>query len=122
MAWKVVLTNSAMEDLRKIFRHLFAAHRDGFGRTPREARDLAAARVKSVERTAARLATAPHRGTQHVVGTRTYRHVTIDRAIYWFTLDEPSETVRVIGIFYGGQEHLDRMLGRLAGEGRGEDG
>ena len=42
--------------------------------------------------------------------------------MYWFTLDEVSETVRVLGIFHGGQQHLDRMLARLAAEGEGREG
>jgi plasmid stabilization system protein ParE len=41
------------------------------------------------------------------------RHVTIDQAIYWFLVDEDALIVRVLAIFFGGQDHIRRMLARL---------
>lgn len=119
MAWKIEVTEAATEDLRRIFRYLFETHRDGFGHSAREARDRAAERVRTIRANAARLATAPHRGTFHEIDGRIYRQLTMERSVYWFSLDEAGQTVRVIGIFHGGQDHLGRMLGRLTGEGGG---
>ena len=121
MAWRIEDAPAVPVDLDALYDHLVASHR-GFGEDLARATSMAQQRVEAIFAARLRLLAAPHRGTRHRIGRREYRHVTIDRAIYWFTLDEPSETVRVIGIFYGGQEHLDRMVGRLAGEGRGEDG
>ena len=36
-----------------------------------------------------------------------------DRAVLWFDLDEPSETVRILAIFFGRQDHVRHMLVRL---------
>ena len=35
------------------------------------------------------------------------------RAIYWFDVDEGRRTVRVLAVFFGGQDHIRRMLIRL---------
>lgn len=37
----------------------------------------------------------------------------VDRAICWFTVDEPAETVRILAVFFGGEDHVRRMLIRL---------
>ena len=55
--------------------------------------------------------------TPRAIGGLDLRHVTIDRAIYWFTLHEDAQVVRIEGIFHGGQDHLGRMLARLTAEG-----
>lgn len=78
---------------------------------------MSRARVFAIEAGFARLAKAPHRGTRHTIGDRTYRHITIDRAIYWFTLDEGAQVLRIEAIFFGGQDHLDRMFTRMREEG-----
>ncbi|MCB1342857.1 MAG: type II toxin-antitoxin system RelE/ParE family toxin [Pseudooceanicola sp.] len=121
MAWKTEDSPQARADLRAIFLHLFDVHRIDFGREPGIARDLAAARVKAIQRARYRIATAPYRGTRHIIADLDIRHVTIDRAIYWFTLNEAAQTVRIEAIFHGGQDHLARMLARLTAEG-GETG
>jgi hypothetical protein len=50
-----------------------------------------------------------HRGYE----TLYLRHLTIDQAIYWFSVDEQTLTVRILAIFFGGQDHTRRMLARL---------
>ena len=59
----------------------------------------------------------PHSGTRHVVQGQEFRHITLNRAIFWFTLDEARRTICIEGIFHGGQDHLGRMLSRLTSEG-----
>ena len=60
-----------------------------------------------------RIATAPHRGETHEELLPGLRHLTLDRAIYWYRVQEDTETVQVLAIFYGGQDHARQMLLRL---------
>jgi hypothetical protein len=39
--------------------------------------------------------------------------LTIDRAIYWFDVNEAEQRVRILAIFFGGQDHVRHMLTRL---------
>jgi plasmid stabilization system protein ParE len=41
------------------------------------------------------------------------RQVTKHRAVFYFTVDEAAERVRVLAVFFGGQDHLGLMLRRL---------
>ena len=41
------------------------------------------------------------------------RHLAIGRAIYWFDVDEANETIRVLAVFFGGQDHVRHMMARL---------
>ena len=73
------------------------------------------------------IATASHRGTRRDAILPGARSVTIERVIYWFALDEPRQTVRILAVFFGGQDHARHMLVRLLGEEgrvteRGESG
>jgi toxin ParE1/3/4 len=112
MAYHLELSASAERDLTLIFEHLFASYRT-FGETPGEALSHAAARVRTIRNSADRLLTAPHRGTRHDEMLSGLRHLTIDRAIFWFEIDETRQVVRVLAIFFGGQDHIRRMLLRL---------
>ena len=116
MAWKVEIRAEARADLDRIYDHLVQTHL-AFGRSLEESVGLAERRSGAIREGLRRFEATPYRGTQHRLGDREYRHVTIDRAIYWFTLDEANALVRVIGIFHGGQNHLDRMFARLAAQG-----
>ena len=119
MAWRIEDSPDVTTDLDRLYEHLIASH-IGFDEPLARAIELAEARVDAVFDSRLRLLVAPHRGTLHHYRGRQYRHVTIDRAIYWFTLDKAREIVRVIGIFQSGQDHLDRMLARLAEQGEAD--
>ena len=41
------------------------------------------------------------------------RSVTKDRAIFYFTIDEGKHVVRVLAVFFGGQDHQREMLKRM---------
>ena len=41
------------------------------------------------------------------------RHLTINRANFWFDVDEENESVRILAVFFGGQDHVRHMLTRL---------
>ena len=61
------------------------------------------------------LAKHPFRGTLHDDMLLGLRHITIGRAIYWFDILEDVRLVRILAIFYGGQDHQTKMLTRLLG-------
>ena len=115
MVWKVEFGPAASEDLRVIFRHLRASH-EGFGNPLLLAANMAADRVHAIRKNAERLADAPHIGTRVTLGGEAFRYVTMDSAIYWFTLNEQAETVEIRAVFYSGQDHLGHMRARLAVE------
>ena len=114
MAWRVELAAEADLDLDLIFDHLLESYQS-FGESLEEAFARAEARVREVRRAADRLGTAPHRGERHDALLPGLRHVTMDRAVYWFEVDEATERVRVLAVFWGGQDHARRMLARLLG-------
>ena len=112
MAWRVDLAAEAERDLDLIFDHLLESYL-GFGEGLEEAFARAEARVREVRRAAGRLGTAPHRGERHDALLPGLRHVTVDRAVYWFEIDEAAERVRVLAMFWGGEDHVRRVLARL---------
>lgn len=114
MAWRVEVSAEAERDLGLIFDHLFQSYR-GFGDTEDEAFERAARRIRDIQQAAADLARAPHPGTRRDDILPGLRNVTADRAIFWFDLDEPAETVRILAIFFGAQDHVRHMLARLLG-------
>lgn len=57
--------------------------------------------------------TAPHRGERHEDILPGLRHLTINRAIYWFEVNPRDETVRILAVFFGGQDHVRHMLAKL---------
>ena len=116
MVWTIEDSDFVETDLVAIFEHLFASHLH-FGPADRDAARMAVQRVDAIAKTRKTLADAPHRGIRHDVSGQVYRHITIDRAIYWFTLDEVAQVLRIEAIFFGGQDHLGRMFARLTAEG-----
>jgi plasmid stabilization system protein ParE len=106
----VEFAEGALRDLELIFEHLTDAYR-GFGEAHDEAAEHAARRIRGIVRSAGRIAAAPNRGATHDDLGPGVRHLTLDRAIYYFLLD--GETVRVLAVFFGGQDHQRRMRLRL---------
>jgi toxin ParE1/3/4 len=112
MRFRIEFSAEAERDFALIFDHLFASYR-AFGETVEEALDHSEDRTRAIRRQAERLADAPHRGERHDDLLPGLRHLTIDRAIYWFDVDEAGKRVRVLAIFFGGQDHVRHMLTRL---------
>lgn len=112
MAWTVEFARDAERDLGLIFDHLLESYRS-FGDSTEEAATRADARIRAIMGGATRLAETPHIGTlspDHGAGMRFVRR---DSAVIWFTLDEASETLRVLAFFFGAQDHRRHMLLRL---------
>ena len=112
MGWTLELSDQAERDLAEILDHLQEAYL-GFGETPAEAVARAALRVERIAAQLSSLLTAPRRGTRHEDLLPDLRHLTMDRAIYWFQVDEALQRIRILGIFFGGQEHHGKMVSRL---------
>jgi plasmid stabilization system protein ParE len=106
----VEFAEDALRDLDLILDHLVEAYA-ATGESPEEAFQHAARRIRGIVRAADRLALAPHRGPIHEDLAPGLRHTTLDRAVIYFQVD--SERVRVLAIFFGGQDHQRHMRLRL---------
>ena len=109
---RVEFAEDALRDLDLIFDHLADTYR-AFGEAPDEAFEHAARRIRAIIGAADRLALAPHRGTAHDDLAPGIRHVTLDRAVYYFRVEDGNNGVRVLAVFFGGQDHQRRMRLRI---------
>ena len=64
-----------------------------------------------------RLGEGPHQGTLRPHLGDGIRNVTKNRAIFYSDVDDPKKVVRVLAVFFGGQDHDARTLLRLLGAG-----
>lgn len=114
MAWTVERSAEADQDLALIFDFLLAAALD-FGEPLDRAYDQAARRIRAIEDAIFALGSAPQQGTLDPELLPGVRRVTKERAILYFDIDEGAQRVRVLAVFFGGQDHRRRMLIRLLG-------
>lgn len=114
MAWTVERAAAANVDVEPIFDFLFRAALD-FGKPTDRAFEQAARRVRAIGDAAFRLGAAPRLGTLMPQLLPGLRRVIRERAIIYFDTDETAESLRVLAIFFGGQDHQRRMLLRLLG-------
>ena len=112
MAFRLEISDQAERDFGLIFDHLFRSYLD-FGEDLESAFNHAGARVLEIRAGAERISTAPHRGERRDDILPGVRHLAIGRAIYWFEVDESRGTVRLLAVFFGGQDHLRHMMARL---------
>ena len=112
MAFRVEFAAEAERDFGLIFDHLLRSYLD-FGESVESALDHTKARIGEIRAAEERILTALHRGERHDDILPGLRHLAIGRAIDWFDVDEPRETVRVIAVFVGGQDHVCHMIARL---------
>lgn len=112
MTFRLEFSAEAERDFGLIFDHLMESY-IGFGESPEDALDRAAARVREIRASAERILAAPHRGESHDDILPGLRHLALGRAIYRFDVDESRRTVRVLAVFFGGQDHVRRMMLRL---------
>jgi len=112
MAFRLEFSVQAERDFELIFDHLLNSY-ISFGESVESAIEHAQARVLEIRATADRILAAPHRGERHDDILPGLRHLTIHRAIYWFDVNEENKTIRILAVFFGGQDHVRRMLTRL---------
>lgn len=116
LTYEVVRSAAADRDLELIFDFLAAVAQE-FGEDPATAFHRAEIRLGEIEDAMERLAMAPHQGTIDVELGEGVRHVTKGRAVLYFDFDEAAGRLRVLAVFYGGQDHRRHMLTRLFGGG-----
>ena len=112
MGFRLEFSAEADRDFGLIFDHLLRSY-VGFGESLQSAVDHAEMRIREIRVAGERILTAPHRGERHDDIRPGLRHLTIERAVYWFDVDEARGTVRVLAVFLGGQDHVRHMLARL---------
>ncbi len=112
MAFTVEFSAESERDVELIFDHLFESY-TGFGEATETALDHAARRIMEIRQAAEQLSTCPIRGMTRADVLPGIRHSAIDRAIYWFDVDEAGRKLRILAVFFGGQGHIRRMLLRL---------
>ena len=114
MAFRLEFSAQAERDFELIFDHLLRSYLD-FGESPESALDRAETRIVEIRAAAERILAAAHRGERDDDILPGVRHLAIGPAIFRFDVDEPRETARVLAVFFGGQDHVRRMMVRLLG-------
>ena len=112
MAYRVDLTPQANDDLDDILDFLERSYRH-FGYSVHETINMLDRRDREIRQNARSIGRVPHQGTLRPEFGPGVRNVTKDRAIFYFTVDDEAQVVRVFSIFYGGQDHLVTMRKRL---------
>ncbi|TVS12146.1 MAG: type II toxin-antitoxin system RelE/ParE family toxin [Gammaproteobacteria bacterium] len=114
MVWRYAseFSAEAERDFGLILDHLFESYQ-GFGEPMEAAMRHAGQRVMEIRRAAGRLETAPHRGTSRDDLLSGLRFLALDGAVLWFEVDDDNRKVRVLAVFFGGQDHIRHMLVRL---------
>ncbi len=110
--FKVVFSADAELDFELIFDFLFESYLS-FNEDIETAIEQAETKTQSIRKATNKLAKHPFRGILHDDMLKGLRHITIGRAIYWFDILEEEGLVRILAIFYGGQDHQTKMLTRL---------
>ena len=114
MRFAIEFSADAERDFDLIFDHLFESYM-AFGEGTEEALDHTAQRIMAIRKAADRLASFPLRGTARDDILPGVRFLAIARAIYWFDVDQTARKVRILAVFFGGQDHIRHMLVRLLG-------
>ncbi|MBP6012919.1 MAG: type II toxin-antitoxin system RelE/ParE family toxin [Alphaproteobacteria bacterium] len=114
MRYDVKRSTDTDRDIAAIFDFLTKSYLE-FGNDRRTALEAAAARVREIETAMLSLGKAPHQGTLRPELLPGLRSVTKERAIFYFDVDDDRKLVRVLAIFFGGQDHQRLMLRRLLG-------
>jgi toxin ParE1/3/4 len=117
MRFAIEFSADAEADFDLIFDHLFESY-VAFGESTEEALDHAAQRVMKIRKATDRLARFPLRGTARDDILPGIRYLAIARAIYRFDVNQTARKVRILAVFFGGQDHTRHMLVRLIGEER----
>jgi toxin ParE1/3/4 len=112
MAWRIEFSADAECDIDILFRHLADSY-VAFGEPRMVAASRAVERIGRILDRTERIARAPYRGERHDDLLPDLRHLTLDRAIYWYRIDDTRQVVSILAIFYGGQDHVRQMLLRL---------
>ena len=112
VAYKVLRARAVTEDLGSIHDHLVESYCElGDGIT--DALDRADGRVQAIEDAMMRLGAVAHQGTLCEDVMPRLRRVTKDKAILYFIADDDLAEVRVLAVFFSGQDYLRHIVERL---------
>ncbi len=111
MPYRVERGAEVVGDLKLIFDHLTAAYVT-FGEPLPEARRHALERIDGIQEAMLTLGRAPHHGTLRLELGEAVRSVTKARAVLYFEVDDDQLRVRILAVFFGGQDHTRHMLQR----------
>ena len=114
MAFKVRRTLACRQDLEILFDHLVDSYVT-LGELQEDAFERAVARLAQVEDSIDALGKAPFQGTLWPKAREGLRWTTKNRAVFYFTSDEDTQTLTVLAVFYGGQDHREHKLKRILG-------
>ncbi len=112
MAYEVIRAADVALDLELIFDFLVDAA-EGFGEDTEAAFRRAEQRLDEIEAGMEGLGEVPHQGTLKPHLGNGIRNVTKGRAVYYFEVDDDEQIVRILAVFFGGQDHEARILLRL---------
>ncbi|TCV55432.1 type II toxin-antitoxin system RelE/ParE family toxin [Agrobacterium tumefaciens] len=112
MAYKVLRSTQTDQDLGLILDHLIQSYLD-LGDALPAAFTRAVRCVGSIEADMEALHKTPFQGTLLPEILPGLRRVTKNQAVFYFDIDEGEKTVRILAVFFGGQDHLRYMLTRL---------
>lgn len=113
MAYRVERSLATDRDLAAIFDFLLESYM-AFGDARSEALERAAERVEGIEAEMLGLGDLPNQGSLRSEILPGLRSVTKRRAIFYFDVDDDLRLVRVLAVFFGGQDHQRAMLRRLS--------
>lgn len=112
MAYRVVRTAGSSRDFATIIRHLAKSY-IALGEPVTEAFEQAERRTRRIEAEMLNLANAPYQGTLLPDLLPGIRCVTKDRAIFYFQVDEAALQIKVLAVFFSGQDHRRHIIERL---------
>ena len=110
--WSLEFAADAERDFELIFDHLVKSYLE-FSEDNDVAFERAVERIRGIRISANKLALAPKQGTLRPDILESLRFVRLDKAVFWFVLDEGQKIVRVLAVFFGAQDHIRHMLVRL---------
>jgi plasmid stabilization system protein ParE len=112
MAFELFRAPAADRDLDMIFEHLVESYLS-LGDDLQDAVARAATRLKAIDRDMLALVHAPHQGSLRHQISPGLRQVTKNRTIFYFKVDEAKREVKVLAVFFRGQDHEKHILKRL---------
>lgn len=99
-------------DLSRIRKHLIRSYQE-FGDTRTVATERANSRIRAAFDYMLTFSAHPHRGTVHSELRDSVRHVTAQQFVYYFEIDDRLAEVRILTVFFGGEDHLEQIAERL---------
>lgn len=113
--WRLDYSVAALRDFDLILDHLSESY-CALGDPPDLALERAAERIRHLRKEIGRLVETPSIGPLQPDFYPEMRFVRRDRAAVWFVPLQETQTIAVVAIFYGSQDHIRHMRMRLQQE------